>query len=223
MQSKATTVKEYLASLDPDRRRAIEAVRKVIKKNLDPKVKEVMSYGMIGYCIPLSVYPDGYHCNPNTPLPFINLASQKAHMAAYLFCISGNDEEIARFEKEWKATGKKLNMGKSCLRFKKLEDLDLDVLGRAIKRMTVKKFIAEYEAALEGTAAGKKRAASKKKAAPKKAAAKKAAKRAAKKPAAKKKVAKKPAAKKAAAKKATSKKAAKKKPAARKKAATRKS
>ncbi len=234
MQSKATTPKEYLASLEPERRKAIEAVRKVVKANLDPKIKEIMSYGMLGYCIPRSVYKYGYHCNPDQPLPFINLGSQKNHMALYLFCIYGNDKEVAWFEKAWKKTGKKLDMGKSCLRFKKLEDISLEVIGEAVSRMSAEKFIEQYEAALEGTAAGKKlaklrakeeggAAPAKKTAAKKKAATKKAAKKAAKKaPArkkapAKKKAAKKTAAKKAPARKKTAKKAAKKTAARKKK------
>ena len=197
MQSKATTVTEYLKGLDPDRKKAITAIRKVIKANLDPKVKETMTYGMIGYVVPLNVYPDGYHCNPETPLPFANLASQKAHMGIYLFCIYGNPEEKARLEKEWKATGKKLDMGKSCIRVKKLEDVPLDVLGAAVKRMTVAKFIEQYERDIPASAR------------------KKAAKKVAKKPAAKKaskKVTAKAAAKKAAKKtaKKTTKKVAKK-------------
>ena len=204
MQSKAATVKEYLASLHPDRRKALEAVRKVIKANLDPKVKEVMSYGMIGYCIPFKVYPYGYHCNPEQPLPFMNLASQKAHMALYLFCIYGNEKEIKWFEAAWKKTGKKLDMGKACLRFKKLDDLALDVIGEAVRRMTVEQFIEQYEAALEGTTAGKKLAKIKAKEAGELAPAKKKA--------AKKKAAKKTTKKAAAKKKSTRKASARKKP-----------
>jgi hypothetical protein len=227
MQSKASTPKEYLASLDPDRRKAMEAVRKVIKANLDPKIKEVMSYGMLGYCIPFSVYKYGYHCNPDQPLPFINLGSQKNHMGLYLFCIYGNDKEIAWFEKAWKKTGKKLDMGKSCLRFKKLEDLALDVIGEAVSRMSAAQFIEQYEAALEGTTAGKKLAklkakeagggtaptakkAPRKKVAAKKAATKKAPQRKTAKKAAKKAPAKKKVAKKSAAKKKVTKKPARK-------------
>ncbi|QDV04821.1 hypothetical protein Poly30_03150 [Planctomycetes bacterium Poly30] len=193
MQSQAATVKEYLASLDPDRRKAIEAVRKVIKANLDPKIKEVMSYGMIGYCIPKSVYPPGYHCSPEQPLPFMNVASQKNHMAVYLFMIYGNEGEVSWFETEWKKTGKKLDMGKACLRFKKLEDVALDVLGEAVRRMPADKFIAQYEAVLARGSAGKKKAATKKKATKKKAAKKKAIKKAVKKAPARKKSAKKTA------------------------------
>ncbi len=218
MQSKATTVKEYLAGLEPERRKAIEAVRKVIKANLDPKVKEVMTYGMIGYCIPFSVYPYGYHCNPEQPLPFLNLGSQKAHMALYMFCIYGNEKEIKWFESAWKKTGKKLDMGKACLRFKKLDDVDLEVIGEAVRRMSAEQFIEQYEAALEGTTAGKKLAKIKAKeaggAAP---AAKSKPNRKAAKKASKKTVAKKaPAKKKAAPKKKAAKKVAEK-PAAKKK------
>ena len=95
MTAKPTTVTQYLASLDPDRKKAIQAVRKVVKANLDPKVKEGIQYGMIGYFIPHSVYPDGYHCSPDQPLPFIGMASQKNHMAVYLFCIYGDEAEAA--------------------------------------------------------------------------------------------------------------------------------
>lgn len=214
MQSKASTVAEYLKSLEPERRKAINAIRKVIKDNLDPKIKEVMSYGMIGWVVPLTVYPEGYHCNPSTPLPFANLASQKNSISIYLFCVYGDEAEKDRLAKNWKATGKKLDMGKSCIRVKTLDDVPLDVLGDAVKRITLKHFVDQYEAALEGTAAGKKRAALKVR----------AEKKASKKPAAKKAAAKKPASKKTASKKTASKKVTKKastKKKATKKAATR--
>ncbi|MEZ5977343.1 MAG: DUF1801 domain-containing protein [Planctomycetota bacterium] len=136
MKSSATTVDAYLASLPADRREAIEAVRAVVRKNLDRKIAEGVQYGMVGWFVPHSVYPAGYHCDPKQPLPFASLASQKSHMALYLFCIYGDAEEKARFVEEWKATGKKLDMGASCVRFKKLEDVPLDVVGRAIERMT---------------------------------------------------------------------------------------
>ena len=209
MQSKAATVAAYLKSLPDDRRKALQAIRKVVNDNLDPKVKEAMAYGMPGWVVPLSVYPDGYHCAKDTPLPFASLASQKNHMALYLFCVYSVPGEAERLAKEWKAAGKKLDMGKSCLRFKKLEDVPLEVIGKAVKRMTLKKFIAGYEEALAGTSAGRKKAASKKGAAKKKAA---------RKPAARKK----PATKKTAARK-VAKKASKKAPARAKKAPARKS
>jgi hypothetical protein len=147
MQSKAKTVSEYLAGLPPDRRKAIEQVRAVIRKHLPKGYEEIMQYGMIGYAVPLSIYPPGYHCKKDEPLPFILLASQKNHMALYMFCLYMNKKDQAWFEKEYKASGKKLDMGKSCLRFKKPEDLALDVIGKAIARMPVKKHIEIYEKA----------------------------------------------------------------------------
>ena len=201
MSPKPATVTQYLATLEPGRKKAIQALRKVIKANLDPKVNEGIQYGMIGYFIPHSVYPDGYHCSPDQPLPFMSLASQKNHMAVYLFCIYGDEAEAARFEKQWAKSGKKLDMGKSCVRFKKLEDMCLTSLGAAVKRMTAAKFIKHYEANMVSATARKKKPSSKKAAAKKKPARKAAAKKVTPKKAAPKKAAtsKKPASKKAAA------------------------
>ena len=162
MPPKAASVKEYLASLPEDRRGAIEAVRKVILENLDKEYEEGLQYGMIGYYVPHRVYPAGYHCDPKQPLPFAGLASQKGHMSLYLGCVYGHDEQRELFVKDWEKTGKKLDMGKACIRFKKLEDIPLEVVGRAVKRITVKKYIAAYEAALGATKAGQARAAKKK-------------------------------------------------------------
>lgn len=160
MTSKATTVAEYLKSLPDDRRAAIEAVRKIILANLDKDYQECMQYGMIGYSVPHSVYPDGYHCDPKQPLPFAGLASQKGHMSVYLMCNYGDGEFAEWFKKAWAKTGKKLDMGKCCVRFKKLEDIALDVVGEAIRRMPAKKYIAFYEAATKGRS-GKSAAKSK--------------------------------------------------------------
>ena len=155
MQSKATTVAAYLASLPADRRAAISAVRDVILKNLDKDYQEGMSYGMIGYSVPHSVFPAGYHCDPRQPLPFAGLASQKNHMSVYLMgmycgCVGEQETELVRwFRAAWAKTGKKLDMGKACIRFKKLDEVALDVLGEAIKRVPVKKYVAHYTEALE--------------------------------------------------------------------------
>ncbi len=209
MPTAPTTVSAYLASLPEDRRKAINAVRKVIKANLDPKIQEGIQYGMLGYFVPHKHFPAGYHCDPKQPLPFVNLGSQKNHMALYLFCIYLDEKESERFAKGWKATGKKLDMGKSCVRFKKLEDVPLEFVGETIARFDVDSFIEGYEASL---------AAPRKGPAKKKASKKKTAKKAAKKKPAAKKAAKKAAARKPAAKKAAGKKAPiKKKAAARKK------
>lgn len=165
MKSDASTVKAYLASLPADRRHAIEQIRQVILKNLDPTYEEGVQYGMIGYYVPHSVYPAGYHCDPKQPLPFISLASQKHHMAVYLYCLYQDTTEENWFQKAWAKTGKKLDMGKSCVRFKKIEDVALDIIGQAVKRVPAKKFIANYESVIGDRAkpAKKVKAAKKKK------------------------------------------------------------
>ncbi len=152
MQSKAKTVKAYLAELPEDRRIALEAVRKVFLKNLAKGFEEGMLYGAIAYYVPHSVYPPGYHCDPKIPLPFAGLASQKNHMALSLMCVYQDSDYEAWFRQAWAKTGKKLDMGKSCVRFRKLDDLPLKVIGEAIKRVSAKKFIKNYESVLESMA-----------------------------------------------------------------------
>ena len=151
MQSEAITVQQYLAELPADRRPLIESVRAVILKNLDPTFEEGMQYGMIGYYVPHRVYPAGYHCDPKQPLPFVCLASQKNYMSVYLGCVYGHAEQERWFQKEWAKTGKKLDMGKSCIRFKKLDDLALDVIGESIRRISAKAFIKHYESVLKNS------------------------------------------------------------------------
>lgn len=154
MKSKATTVKAYLESLPEDRRAGIAAVRKVILKNLDKDYEECMLYGMIGYAVPHRVWPLGYHCDPTKPLMMAALASQKNDLTVYLMCVYGDKSERAWFQKEWAKTGKKLNMGGSCIRFKKVDDAALDVIGEAIKRTPVKAYIKNYVALLASTGRG---------------------------------------------------------------------
>jgi hypothetical protein len=149
MQSKSTTVESYLASLPPDRRAALEAVRQAILANLDGDYVEQMQYGMIGYAVPHSVFPAGYHCDPKQPLPFAGLASQKGHMSLYLmstYMMAGEDEW---FRKAWAKTGKKLDMGKACVRFKTLDGVALDVVGEAVRRVPAAKYVANYVAVLD--------------------------------------------------------------------------
>jgi hypothetical protein len=149
MQSKAATVEEYLAGLPEDRRLALEAVRQVVLKNLDKDYEEGIQYGMIGYYVPHRVHPAGYHCDPKQPLPFASLGSQKNHMALYLMCIYGDSDHAKWFRQAWAKTGKRLDMGKACLRFKKVDDLALDVIGEAIKRVPASKYIKYCEAAIK--------------------------------------------------------------------------
>jgi len=139
MKSKATTVEEYLAELPAERRDAMASVRKVILKNLPKGYEEVLQYGMLGYVVPLKVFPAGYLNRKSEPLPYVCLASQKNYMSIYLMSAYGDAE--AQFRKEYEATGKRLDMGKSCVRFRGVEDLPLDVIGRAVARYPVKKWI----------------------------------------------------------------------------------
>lgn len=148
MQSKATTVKQYLKELPTERRAAIEAVRRVILENLDPLYEEGMQYGMIGYYVPHKIYPPGYHCDPKQPLPFICLASQKNYISLYLGCVYGAEREKP-FREAWAKTGKKLDMGKSCVRFKKVDDLALDVIGKTIRSVPAREFIRYYESVIK--------------------------------------------------------------------------
>lgn len=173
MQSRAATVAEYLKSLPEDRRAAIEAVRKVILKNLPKGYEEGMQYGMIGYFVPHSLYPAGYHCDPSQPLCYAGLASQKNHLSLYLMSVYADADDKERFTAAWTATGKKLDMGKSCIRFKKLEDVPLEVVGAEIRRVPVRAYLEWYEAHRPGGAksGAKKKVA--KKAASKKVGAKK--------------------------------------------------
>jgi len=157
MISKARTVGEYLAELPAERRAALQAVREVILKNLDADYEEGMQYGMIGYYVPHRVYPAGYHCDPQQPLPFAGLASQKNHMAIYLMCVYGHPQHEQWFRQAWAKSGKKLDMGKACVRFRKLNDLPLAVIGQAIARVPASALIAHYESALKPTARRKKK------------------------------------------------------------------
>ena len=157
MQSRAKTVREYLDSLPEDRRRAVQAVCEVVRANLDPAYAEGIGYGMIGWSVPHSVYPAGYHCNPEMPLPFASVASQKHHVSVYLMCVYMDPAHEAWFREAWARTGKKLDMGKGCVRFRRLEDAALDVIGEAVRRVPAKKFIEHYERT--GVAARKPRTA----------------------------------------------------------------
>ena len=142
-QSKAQTVDEYLAELSPDRRETIAAVRKVILDRLPDGYEETMLYGMISYVIPLERYPVTYN---KQPLEYAALASQKNYVSLYLMNVYAKKETEQWFTEEYRASGKKLDMGKSCVRFKKLDDLPIDLIGEAIARTTVAEFIELYEA-----------------------------------------------------------------------------
>jgi len=138
MQSNAKDVKSYLAELPDERRKAIETVRHVILANLPPGYEEVMNWGMITYQVPLQDYPDTYN---GKPLMFAALASQKNHMSLYLTSIYADDSSRHAFEEAYRQTGKRYDVGKSCVRFRKLEDLPLDLIGKSIASCQMLDFI----------------------------------------------------------------------------------
>jgi len=148
MQSKAEHPNQYIAELPEDKRIVIEELRKVISINLPEGYQEVMSYGMIGYVVPHELYPNGYHCNPKLPLPFMNIASQKNFIALYHMGIYANPELLNWFVSEYpKHCKSKLDMGKGCIRFKKMDDIPYDLIGELASKVTVKEWIDNYEKA----------------------------------------------------------------------------
>jgi len=150
MQSKATTPEEYMNEMPIERQAAFKKLRAVIKKNLPKGFKEQMSYGMIGYVVPHSKYPAGYHCNPKLPLPFINIASQKNFIAVYHMGVYADPKLLKWFTTEHaKVSPKKLDIGKSCIRYKKPEDIPFDLIGELASKITPDEWIAKYESAFK--------------------------------------------------------------------------
>lgn len=140
------TVAEYLDGLPADRRAMVEALRRTINRRLPKGYEEGIQYGMIGWFVPHSRYPAGYHCDPRQPVPFAGLGNWKRHVGISLFCTYVDPDHQERFRTAWLATGKPLDMGKGCIRVKRLEDVPLEVLGDCIRRMPVKTFLERYEA-----------------------------------------------------------------------------
>lgn len=146
MQSKAKTVDEYIETLPEDRRKAISDIRKVVNKNLPKGFKEEMGYGMMGWVVPHKLYPAGYHCDPKQPLPFMGVASQKNFISFYSMCLYSDEKLLKWFQKEWpKHSSRKLDMGKSCIRFKKIDDIPLKLLGELATKVTPAQWIEIYE------------------------------------------------------------------------------
>lgn len=158
MQSKAKTVAEYLASLPADRRTELETVRRVVLANLASGFEEGMQYGMIGWFVPHRLFPAGYHCDPAQPLPMGGLAAQKNAFSLYLMPLYGDTKLLAWFTSAWQKTGKKLDMGKACIRFKKAEDLALDVVAATLQKLSLRGYVDAYVAARSGAASAKRSA-----------------------------------------------------------------
>jgi len=146
MQSHATNPDEYLAQLPTERREAMTELRRTILENLPEGFVETMSYGMIGYIVPHSSYASGYHAKPKDPLPFINIASQTNHIALYHMGLYANEGLLSWFVGEYEAaSGRKIDMGKGCVRFKPREKIPYELIGALVRKISMKQWIAAYE------------------------------------------------------------------------------
>jgi uncharacterized protein YdhG (YjbR/CyaY superfamily) len=146
MQSKATTIEDYLAEVPEDRKAAMTKLRNVIKKNIPKGFKETMAYGHFGYVVPHSKYPNGYHCDPAQPLPFLGIASQKNFIAVYHMGVYANPQLLNWFTSEYKKrVPGKLDMGKSCIRFSNPDKIPFDLIGELSSKMTPDDWIKCYE------------------------------------------------------------------------------
>lgn len=151
MQSTAKTPQEYIDSLPEERKTTVEKLRSVILKNLPDGFQETIGYGMLGYVVPHSIYPNGYHCDPKTPLPFLSIASQKNFIAVYHMGIYLDEKLLNWFTSEYPNHVKtKLDMGKSCIRFKKMDQIPYELLAELFKKVTVDDWISQYESVLKG-------------------------------------------------------------------------
>ncbi|MFP5471339.1 MAG: DUF1801 domain-containing protein [Bacteroidia bacterium] len=146
MQSKATTPDQYIAELPEERKEAMTKLRNVILKNLPKGFEEMMGYGMMGYAVPHKLYPSGYHCDPKQPLPFMGMASQKNFISFYHMGMYADEKLLQWFQQEYpKHCKTKLDMGKSCIRFKKPENIPYDLLAELCKKMTPQQWFELYE------------------------------------------------------------------------------
>lgn len=153
MKSEAKTPKQYVDELPADRKEAVEKLRKVILSNLPEGFEEAMSYGMIGYVVPHSIYPDGYHCDPKLPLPFMNLASQKNFIALHHMGLYADAKLLEWFtQAHAKQVKTKLDMGKGCIRFKKIETIPYELIAELAGKVSPKEWIKMYESAFRSGA-----------------------------------------------------------------------
>ena len=150
MQYKANSPAEYIAQVPEERKETLEKLQKIIKENLPKGFEEGINYKMLGFYVPHSKFPEGYHCDPKLPLPFINLASQKNSVNLYHMGIYAKKELLDWFVKEYTKYCKyKLDMGKSCIRFKKMDDIPFDLIGELASKMTVNEWINTYNSAIK--------------------------------------------------------------------------
>lgn len=149
MRYEANSPEEYISQLSETRRQAVEKLRRTIKDNLPKGFEEIMSYGIMGFVIPLSIYPAGYHVNPEEPVPFISIASQKNYIALYHMGIYIYPDILEWFQEEYAKNVKtKLDMGKSCIRFKKMDNIPYGLIAELCRKITIEDYLKKYELAL---------------------------------------------------------------------------
>lgn len=150
MKYEASSPEEFISKIPEERKPVLQKLRDAILANLPAGFEETMSYGMIGYVVPHSIYPDGYHCTPELPLPFMNIASQKNFVALYHMGIYANEDILKWFQTEFpRHCKRKLDMGKSCIRFKYLDDIPYELIGELTRKITVQDWIETYESAIK--------------------------------------------------------------------------
>lgn len=150
MKYSADSPKDYIDQLPEERKKAFNKLRKTVLDNIPKGFEECMNYGMLGYVVPKSIYPAGYHCDPKLPLPFTNIASQKNFIALYHMGIYADQELLQWFQAEYAQQCKyKLDMGKSCIRFKRMDDIPYDLVGKLMQKMTPNDWITLYESAIK--------------------------------------------------------------------------
>ena len=150
MKIEANSPNDYILKLPKDRQEVVSELRKVVLDNLPKGFSEEMSYGMIGYVVPHSIYPDGYHCDPKLPLPFLSIASQKNFVAFYHMGIYSDEKLLDWFVREYpNHSNYKLDMGKSCIRFKRMNDIPYELIGELVRRISVDNWIQTYETAIK--------------------------------------------------------------------------
>lgn len=144
MQSSAPTPEAYLSELPPERQGPMRKLREAIQAHIDPAFQEGMGYGMMGWDVPFSIYPEGYHCNPKLPVPFLGLASQKNYIAVYHMGVYNDPALLKWFQDEYAKTGWKLNMGKSCIRLRRMDQIPYELIGKLASKPSLKEYLHHY-------------------------------------------------------------------------------
>lgn len=148
----ADTPDAYIASLPEDKQPLVQKLRAVINEAIAPEFQEAISYKVLGWVVPHSLFPAGYHCDPKEPLPFVNISATKSGISLHMFCLYMNQEMVETFQAEWKAGGRRLDMGKSCIRIKKEADVDFDLVAKTLRSISYQDFMDRYVSSIPESA-----------------------------------------------------------------------